>query len=113
MSTLLPQPQQVTLPSDGQVINYVTSGSGSHVALLMSGALGVIGDLAPQLEGLNARGKLTLVAWDPPGYGKSVPHERRWGADFFQRDKDAAVEFMKTLGHQKFSLLGLENSIYS
>ena len=53
---------------DGTKINYCTTGNGGHVVLLLPGALGTgRSDFTPQLEGLNSMGKLTLVAWDPPG----------------------------------------------
>ncbi|KAL0102938.1 hypothetical protein PUN28_018323 [Cardiocondyla obscurior] len=62
-------------------------------------------DFKPQMENLNAD-KLTIVAWDPPGYGKSRPPDRTFPDDFFQRDATYARNLMKTLGYTNFSLIG-------
>lgn len=59
----------------------------------------------PQLENLD-KNKLTIVAWDPPGYGKSRPPNRIFSDDFLQRDADYAFNLMKVLGYKKFSLIG-------
>ena len=92
---------------DGTKINYCTTGSGGHVVLLLPGALGTArSDFTPQLEGLNSLGKLTLVAWDPPGYGKSRPPNRTFPQNFFERDAYVAKKFMQSIGHDKFSVLG-------
>jgi len=92
---------------DGTKINYCTTGSGGHVLLLLPGALGTgKSDFTPQLQGLNSMGKLTLVAWDPPGYGKSRPPNRTFPQNFFERDAQVAMKFMKAIGHDKFSVLG-------
>lgn len=50
--------------------------------------------------------KLTIVAWDPPGYGKSRPPDRTFPADIFHRDAVYAHNLMKNLGYSKFSLVG-------
>ncbi len=105
---------QTQILDDGTKINYCTSGTGGHIVLLLPGALGTgRTDFAPQLENLNASGKLTLVAWDPPGYGKSRPPERTFPPNFFQRDAEVAMKFMTALGHEKFSLLGWSGKIKS
>lgn len=62
-------------------------------------------DFKPQVENLDAN-KLTIVAWDPPGYGKSRPPNRTFSDDFFQRDATYAHGLMKALGYTKFSLIG-------
>ncbi|KAI4500582.1 hypothetical protein M0802_004174 [Mischocyttarus mexicanus] len=91
---------------NGLDINYVKVGAGDHMVLLLPGALGSAWtDFKPQLENLD-RNKLTIVAWDPPGYGKSRPPNRIFSDDFFQRDADYACNLMKTLGYNKFSLIG-------
>ena len=75
--------------------------------LLLPGALGTgLSDFRPQLEGLNSTGNLSLVAWDPPGYGKSRPPERRWSDNFYESDARYAKEFMESLGHNQFSVVG-------
>ncbi|XP_024889816.1 valacyclovir hydrolase [Temnothorax curvispinosus] len=87
-------------------INYARVGTGDHPVLLLPGALGTIWtDFRPQMENLNAE-KLTVVAWDPPGYGKSRPPDRTFPDDFFQRDAAWAHNLMQTLGYSKFSLIG-------
>ncbi|EFN81112.1 Valacyclovir hydrolase [Harpegnathos saltator] len=62
-------------------------------------------DFKPQIENLDAD-KLVIVAWDPPGYGKSRPPDKMFPDDFFQRDAVLAHDLMKTLGYKKFSLIG-------
>lgn len=37
----------------------------------------------------------TIVAWDPRGYGKSIPPVRDFPPDFFERDAKDAVELMQ------------------
>ncbi|KAG5318036.1 BPHL hydrolase, partial [Pseudoatta argentina] len=87
-------------------INYARVGTGDHPVLLLPGALGSIWtDFKPQIENLNVDG-LTIVAWDPPGYGKSRPPDRTFSDDFYQRDATWAYNLMKTLGYSKFSLIG-------
>ncbi|KYN04919.1 PREDICTED: valacyclovir hydrolase [Cyphomyrmex costatus] len=87
-------------------INYARVGTGDHPVLLLPGALGTIWtDFKPQMENLNVN-KLTIVAWDPPGYGKSRPPDRTFPDDFYQRDATYAHNLMKTLGYSKFSLIG-------
>ncbi|KAK9305041.1 hypothetical protein QLX08_003741 [Tetragonisca angustula] len=91
---------------NGVDINYVRTGTGEHPVLLLPGALGSIWtDFKPQIEGLD-RGKFTIVAWDPPGYGKSRPPDRTFPDDFFQRDANWAYNLMKALSYTKFSLIG-------
>ncbi|KAL4716293.1 hypothetical protein ACJJTC_014773 [Scirpophaga incertulas] len=87
-------------------INYVKVGNGVHNVLCMPGALGSIWtDFKPQVEGFN-RDQFTLIAWDPPGYGKSRPPEKKFPTNFYENDADSANEFMKNLGIAKYSLLG-------
>ncbi|KAG1667596.1 Valacyclovir hydrolase [Nymphon striatum] len=80
------------------MIHYEKYGNGDHAVLLLPGALGTTQtDFSPQLEHLN-REKLTIVAWDPPGYGYSRPPDRKFDMDMFEKDA--------TLGFEKFSLVG-------
>lgn len=77
------------------VINYVKVGTGAHHAMFLPGALGTIWtEGKPQVEGFD-REKFTLVAWDPPGYGKSRPPEKKFTTDFYEKDAESAYEFMK------------------
>lgn len=94
--------------SDNVAINYVQSGSGDKSLLLMPGALGSAWtDFKPQIEMLpQLLPNHTIIAWDPPGYGKSRPPAREFGLDFFQKDASYAVDLMRALGRPKFSILG-------
>jgi len=86
-------------------LHFVRRGDGEHPLLFMPGALGTaLSDFGPQIEGFSAS-DFTIIGWDPPGYGKSRPPARDF-KNFFQEDARMAVEMMKTLGFQKFSLLG-------
>lgn len=89
-------------------INIVEVGKGEKSVLLLPGALGSSWtDFKPQIEQLPIMlPNHTIIAWDPPGYGKSIPPKRQWGLDFFQRDALYAVNLMKTLGRHQFSILG-------
>ncbi|KAG8133267.1 hypothetical protein E2320_011074, partial [Naja naja] len=62
-------------------------------------------DFGPQLKNMNKE-IFTVVAWDPRGYGKSIPPVRDFPLDFFERDAKDAVDLMQALKFQKFSLLG-------
>ncbi|KAM3959760.1 valacyclovir hydrolase [Aphomia sociella] len=87
-------------------INYVKVGSGPRTLLCVPGALGTIWtDFKPQVEGID-REKFTLVAYDPPGYGKSRPPDREFPLDFYDKDADFTYEFMKALKIPKYTLLG-------
>lgn len=91
---------------DGININYLKVGTGEHPVLLLPGNMGTIwNDFGPQVKNLD-RKKFTLIAWDPPGYGKSRPPERSFTDDYLQRDAITACNLMKLLGYTKFSLLG-------
>ena len=56
-----------------------------------------------------------MVAFDPRGYGKSIPPRRDFPADFFVRDANDAAALMKTLGKGKmvrcFSSVCLNDTI--
>ncbi|XP_061930271.1 valacyclovir hydrolase [Apis cerana] len=97
--------QEKKININGVNINYLKIGTGNPV-LLLPGAAGTIWtDFKPQIEGLDKE-KFTIVAWDPPGYGKSRPPDRTYPDDFFQRDAIWACDLMKALGYTKFSLIG-------
>ncbi|CAB3222341.1 unnamed protein product [Arctia plantaginis] len=90
-------------------INYVKVGTGAQNVLFLPGALGTLWtEGKPQIEGFNKE-KFTLVAWDPPGYGKSRPPEKEFRTDFLEKDADIAQEFMNALGISKFSLMGFSD----
>lgn len=89
-------------------INCVRSGCGENAVLLLPGALGSSWtDFRPQIEQLPRKlPNYTIVAWDPPGYGKSQPPKRQFPVDFFHKDAAWASNLMNKLGFQRFSLLG-------
>ena len=74
------------------------SGNSPHVILCLPGALGSTrSDFQPQLKGLS--NKFTVVAFDPRGYGASIPPWRDFPKTFFQRDADDAAELMLKIGN--------------
>ncbi|XP_014666242.1 PREDICTED: valacyclovir hydrolase-like isoform X2 [Priapulus caudatus] len=91
---------------NGVNFHYVRRGAGEHPILLMPGALGSgSSDFGPQLEKLDGS-LFTIIAWDPRGYGKSIPPARDFPLDFFHRDASDATGLMNKLGFKKFSMLG-------
>lgn len=91
---------------ENQTINYLKVGTGDQTVLCLPGALGSIwSDFAPQISGLS-RDHLTLVVWDPPGYGHSRPGDRDFSPGYFQRDAEMAFKLMESLSVAKFSCLG-------
>lgn len=89
-------------------INYISSGNGDETILLMPGALGSAWtDFKPQIENLPKLLKnYRIIAWDPPGYGCSIPPKRTFGSDFFRKDAEIAHSLMENLGAKKYSILG-------
>lgn len=51
-------------------------------------------DFGPQLKSMNKK-LFTIVAWDPRGYGQSIPPPRDFPPDFFERDAKDAVDLMQ------------------
>ncbi|XP_027702370.1 valacyclovir hydrolase [Vombatus ursinus] len=91
---------------NGVHLHYLQTGEGEHAALLLPGMLGSgQSDFGPQLKNLNKQ-LFTVVAWDPRGYGHSIPPKRDFPVDFFERDAKDAVDLMKTLKFKTVSLLG-------
>ncbi|XP_007423930.1 valacyclovir hydrolase isoform X1 [Python bivittatus] len=91
---------------NGVHLHYQQTGNGNHVVLLFPGMLGSSQtDFEPQLKYMNKQ-IFTVVAWDPRGYGKSIPPVRDFPPDFFERDAKDAIDLMQALKFQKFSLLG-------
>ena len=64
----------------------------THLSLFLSGSTRT--DFAPQMEKLNKE-KYTVYAFDPRGYGRSIPPTRDWPLLFLQRDAEDAVTLMK------------------
>uniref|UniRef100_A0A914W5R9 AB hydrolase-1 domain-containing protein n=1 Tax=Plectus sambesii TaxID=2011161 RepID=A0A914W5R9_9BILA len=91
----------------GCTINFVQVGQGRRNLLLLPGWLGTWrSDFEGILDGFDHE-EFTMVAWDPPGYGKStvegyrrcIPHECKL-------DAAKAHKLMKQLGLLPFSVLG-------
>lgn len=90
-------------------VNYAKAGSGKDKAvLLLPGALGSgQSDFKPQLDGLpSLLPNHTIIAFDPPGYGKSRPPAKRFHLDFYQEDAEVAADLMKQLDFPSYSVLG-------
>lgn len=64
-------------------------------------------DLKPVINALS-KTKYTIIAFDPPGYGKSRPPDRDYnnGIQMYHNDSKIAVELMSKLNYKSFSLLG-------
>ncbi|XP_037787464.1 valacyclovir hydrolase-like, partial [Penaeus monodon] len=83
-------------------------GNGDQVLLCLPGALGTIkSDFGPQLKSLPSK-HLQLVAWDPPGYGKSRPPNRDFNFDSLRTDATMAAVMMKNLGYKNYSFTLLD-----
>lgn len=90
-------------------VNYVKAGSGQKKAvLLLPGALGSSqSDFKPQIEALPGLLKdHTIIAWDPPGYGKSQPPVKKFHLDFYEEDAKVANDLMHKLDFKSYSVLG-------
>lgn len=84
---------------EGKKIHFEKAGNGSHIILLMPGAIGTgKTDFLPQLNGLNPD-LFTIIAWDPPGYGDSRPPEKDFN-NFYANDAAMASKFMKVLSSE-------------
>ncbi|XP_006004493.1 valacyclovir hydrolase isoform X2 [Latimeria chalumnae] len=91
---------------NGVHLHYQQTGNGDHAVLLLPGALGSgQTDFGPQLKSMNKE-HFTIIAWDPRGYGHSIPPHRDYPPEFFHRDAKDAVDLMQALNFKKFSLLG-------
>ncbi|XP_078337615.1 serine hydrolase BPHL-like isoform X2 [Crassostrea virginica] len=91
---------------NGVRIHFETTGDGPHNILLLPGALGSSRtDFSKQLSDLNKR-DYTLIAFDPRGYGKSIPPKRTWPLEFLQRDADDANSLCMKLGLKTVSVMG-------
>ncbi|XP_044741374.1 valacyclovir hydrolase-like [Chrysoperla carnea] len=91
---------------NGQTINYLKVGNGKKIVFLLPGALGTIWtDFRAQIEKFD-KNKLTLVVWDPPGFGKSRPPERTFDTNLYRSDAEFAVKLMEKLNIPKYSLVG-------
>lgn len=76
--------------------------------LMLPGALGsALTDFKPQLENLpKLMPNHQIIAWDPTGYGKSIPPKRKFSLDFLEHDADYAKELMEVLNISSYDILG-------
>lgn len=64
-------------------------------------------DFKPQIENLpKLLPNFEIIAWDPPGYGKSIPPEKQFTTDFLEKDAETVKELMDVLNVSKFNVLG-------
>uniref|UniRef100_A0A182JGI9 AB hydrolase-1 domain-containing protein n=1 Tax=Anopheles atroparvus TaxID=41427 RepID=A0A182JGI9_ANOAO len=98
--------RQLQIGSDA--VHFVEAGQGDRGIILLPGALGTAWtDFKPQIERLPALlPQYRLIAWDPPGYGKSRPPDKEFPVDFYERDATAAGTLMQKLGFERYSILG-------
>lgn len=103
-----PSPMEKQLQIAGHKINFVEAGSGDKGVILLPGALGTAWtDFKPQIEHLPTMlPNHKIIAWDPPGYGKSRPPEKDFGVDFYEKDAEAAASLMEKIGFRSFSVVG-------
>jgi valacyclovir hydrolase len=47
-----------------------------------------------------------VIAWDPPGYGKSIPPAKTFTTDFLEKDADLLNELMAVIEVPKYNVLG-------
>ena len=87
-------------------------GDGPHALLFIPGALGSVqSNFPPQMEYFGRLGSgFTAVSYDPRGYGKSRPYDRKYlpfpEPHFYETDAHDAVGVMQKLGYSEFSLMG-------
>ena len=95
-----PPPIERTLKIGQHKVNFVEAGAGAKGVILLPGALGTAWtDFKPQIEQLPVLlPNHKIIAWDPPGYGKSRPPEKEFGLDFYERDAEAAAGLMEKMG---------------
>jgi valacyclovir hydrolase len=85
-------------------IHFESLGEGEPL-LFLPGALGTgTADFSEQLQWFSQ--SYRVIAPDPRGYGQSRPPERSYPVDFYQRDAEDMAALMKTLGYDRFGVLG-------
>ncbi|RWS11680.1 valacyclovir hydrolase-like protein, partial [Dinothrombium tinctorium] len=90
-------------------IYYEIHGDGENVILLLPGALGTIEtEMRKIIELFSQEADLTVVAVDPPGYGKSMPPLKDF-ANHYRKDCDIFHNFMQKLGFKTYSLFGFSD----
>ncbi len=91
---------------NGFKVHYQKTGTGRHHVLMMPGVFGSAEtDFPYQTKNMDTS-KFTLIAWDPPGYGRSIPPERKWVGNIAKQDGLDAVELMEFLEIERYSIIG-------
>lgn len=83
--------------------------SREHTLLMLSGIVGVAWtDFRPQLERLGylLPDHWSLIAWDPPGRGQSIPPHDVLPIDVFERHAEAAADLMEALHVESYAVMG-------
>lgn len=64
-------------------------------------------DFRPQIENLpKLLPTFKIIAWDPPGYGKSIPPNRQFTTDFLEKDADILRNLLDVLKIPTYNVLG-------
>lgn len=64
-------------------------------------------DFRPQIENLpKLLPNFKILAWDPVGYGKSIPPARNFTLDFLEKDADALKNLLDVLEIPSYNVLG-------
>ena len=97
---------------NGVDLYFERHGNGSHAVMFIPGALESIQtSYLPQMEYFGRPGSgFTVVGYDPRGYGKSRPYDRKYlpfpNPLFYETDAQDAVGVMQKVGYSEFSLVG-------
>ncbi|CAG2108450.1 unnamed protein product [Medioppia subpectinata] len=98
-----------TFTINGYPIGYDRYGTGPSPVLMIPGAIGTgKTDFYEQLEGDDQldQHKFTIIAVDPPGWGRSRPPARKYDQNLYDNDVECYYELMKHLGFEKFHVIG-------
>ncbi|XP_054157035.1 valacyclovir hydrolase-like [Oppia nitens] len=88
---------------------YDKYGTGPQPLLMIPGGIGTgQTDFYEQLEGDDILDfdQLTIIAVEPPGYGRSRPPNRRYDSNVYDTDAECCYQLMKHLGFDTFHVIG-------
>lgn len=93
------------LEINGVQIFYSKRGHGQTVLLCLPGSFGSgLSDFKHNFHVLSQ--SMTVIAFDPRGYGNSRPPTRQYPLDFYHVDANDSIQLMNKLGYDKYCLLG-------
>ncbi|EDV25708.1 uncharacterized protein TRIADDRAFT_23731 [Trichoplax adhaerens] len=106
MTSELPKDvQSGKIEINGVELYYSKRGQGQPVVLCMPGSFGTgLSDFKHNFYALSE--SMTVVTFDPRGYGNSRPPDRQFPVDFYRIDADDTIQLMNKLGFDKYCLLG-------